>query len=233
MKKLLQLLPLLLLPLALNIFAEEAADKPKYEEDMHYFPVIPEQPGAEGTRVSVMEFFWYGCPHCYDLEPYLQAWLKNKPANVDFERVPAVFSRPNVVMHAQTYYALTLMKVEPSIHSKIFDAMHKEHRKLDTQEAMEGFLGEQGVDVETYRSTMKSFAVSNYTNNARKLAENFDVNGVPAIVVDGKFRSGNVSGNDMIGVTNFLVEKIGAQKAAAAAAAAAATAPPATPTTTK
>lgn len=224
MKRLLQLFSLLLLPFALTVMAEEPA-KPKFEEDQHYFPIIPEQPGAEGNRVEVMEFFWYGCGHCYKFEPYLQAWLKNKPENVDFSRVPAMFNRPNVVMHAQTYYALNLMKADPSIHDKIFDAMHKEERKLDTQETMEAFLGERGINIEEYRKAMKSFAVATQAKRAQVLAERFDINGVPAIVVDGKYRSGNVSGNDMVGVTNFLVEKITAQKGGASVPAAAPTTP--------
>ena len=109
---------------------------PKFDEELHYFSVIPEQPGGEGERIQVVEFFWYGCSHCYNLEPHLQEWLKNKPDNVDFEHIPALFNRANVVMHAKTYYALKLLGKAEQLHESIFKAMHEEKRRMNTQEEL-------------------------------------------------------------------------------------------------
>jgi len=210
MKNLLAVFCLLLLP-----FAVSAAES--FQEDIHYFPVIPEQPGAEGQRVEVAEFFWYGCGHCYAFEPHLKSWLKDKPGYVSFVMIPAVFERPEVGMHARTFYALKMLGVEEQLHGKIFDAMHSERRNLNTQEAMEKFLGENGVNVEEYRKAMKSFAVETQAKRAAVLAERGDVRGVPSLVVDGKYRVSGLEGEKMIEVLNHLIEKVRTSKAAAPA----------------
>ena len=186
---------------------------PKFEEELHYFSVIPEQPGGEGERVQVVEFFWYGCGHCYNLEPHLQRWLKNKPENVEFEHIPVIFNRENVVMHAKTYYALKLLGKAEQLHDGIFKAMHEEKRRMNTQEEMEKFLAEQGVDIEAYRKAMKSFAVQTQARRAAILGQRFDVRGVPAIVVDGKYRTGGLEGNMTMEVTDFLIDQVRQDKA--------------------
>lgn len=194
--------------------AAPAQEKTPFEEELHWFTVIPEQPGGEGDRIQLIEFFWYGCPHCYTLEPHLNAWLAKKPDNVDFTRIPAMFDRPEVVLHAQTYYALELMGVIDELHAKLFDAINEERRRLKTQQEMETFLAEQGVDIERYRKSMKSFAVQTQARRASVLASRFDVRGVPAIVVDGKYRTGGLGGAMMMEVTDFLIEKAEAEKGA-------------------
>ena len=186
----------------------------KFEEDQHYFTIFPEQPGGEGDRIQVLEFFWYACPHCYDLEPHLDAWLKNKPDNIDFQRVPAMFSRADIVLHAKTYYALRLMGVADKLHAKIFHAVHDQNKRLKDQPEMEAFLSEQGVDIEAYRKAMKSFPVNTQARRAAVLAENFDVQGVPAMVVDGKYRVGGLHGDVMMEVTDYLIGRVEREKGA-------------------
>jgi thiol:disulfide interchange protein DsbA len=204
---------LLSLPLVAVVAAE-----PSYEEDLHYFEVIPPQPGAEGDRVQVLEFFWYACPHCYTLEPHLNGWLEKKPDNIEFDRVPAMFKRPDVVLHAKTYYALRLMGVEEDLHEKIFRAIHEQDRTLKTQAAVEEFLQEQGVDLEAYRKAMKSFAVQTQARRAAVLAERFDISGVPAMVVDGKYRVTGLNGPTTMEVTDYLIERVEKAKGEVAAA---------------
>ncbi len=204
MKKLFALL-FLLLPLSAFAAIE-------FEEDVHYMPIIPEQPGGEGDRVEVVEFFWYACGHCYAFEPHLQAWKENKPDYVDITLVPAMFNRPNVIMHAKTFYALKLLGVEEDLHGKIFHAIHEENNRLATQDAMEAFLAEQGVDVEEYRKAMDSFAVQTQARRAEVLAERFGVRGVPATGVDGKYLVGGLESSLMIEVIKHLVEKSRTEK---------------------
>lgn len=209
MKKLFALL-FLLLPLS-------AIGAAEFEEDVHYTPVIPEQPGGEGDRVEVIEFFWYACGHCYAFEPHLQAWKKTKPEYVDVTLVPAMFNRPNVIMHAKTFYALKLLGVEEELHGKIFHEIHEEKNHLATQDAMEAFLAKQGVDVEAYRKAMSSFAVQTQAKRAEVLAERFSVHGVPAVAVDGKYMVGGLDANVMVDVLNHLVEKARTEKVGEAA----------------
>ena len=180
----------------------------KYDEELHYFTIFPSQPGGEGDRVQVLEFFWYACPHCYELEPHLEAWLKNKPENIEFDRVPAMFQRSDVVMQAKTYYALRLMGLDEKLNEVIFHAIHEKDNKLRTQEEMEKLLGRHGVDLDAYRKAMKSFAVQTQARRAAVLAERFDVRGVPAIVVDGKYRTGGLDSRLTIEVTDYLIDRV-------------------------
>jgi len=180
----------------------------KYEEELHYFTIFPSQPGGAGDKVQVLEFFWYACPHCYDLEPHLEAWLKNKPENIEFDRVPAMFQRSDVVMQAKTYYALRLMGLDEKLNEVIFHAIHKQDNKLRTQEEMEKLLGGHGVDLDAYRKAMKSFAVQTQARRAAVLAERFDIRGVPAIVVDGKYRTGGLDSRLTIKVTDYLIDRV-------------------------
>ncbi len=180
----------------------------EYQNEEHYQTVTPAQPGAEGKQVQVTEFFWYGCGHCYSFEPHLEKWLEQKPEDVKFARVPAMFNRPDVIMHAKTYYALNLIGAKPEIHAKIFHAMHEEKKRLRTEKDMEEFLQPNGIDLDEYRKAMKSFAVQTNIRKAAVMAENFDIRGVPSIAVDGKYKIGGLEGGTMIGVMTHLVDEV-------------------------
>ncbi len=210
MKKILLSLFLILFSVAAVLPLQAAS---KFEEELHYFSIIPEQPGAEGNRIQVVEFFWYACPHCYEVEPHIRKWLEKKPEHVDFVRIPAMFNRSNVIMHAKTYYALLLMGMADELSDPIFRAIHEQKRVLNTQEEMEEFLEEQGVDIQAYRKAMKSFAVQTQARRAAVLAQRFDIRGVPAIVVDGKYRTGGLEGGTLMQVTDFLIGEVGKEKA--------------------
>ncbi|MCP3670726.1 MAG: thiol:disulfide interchange protein DsbA/DsbL [Gammaproteobacteria bacterium] len=185
----------------------------EYQSDVHYQALVPEQPGAEGKNVRVMGFFWYGCGHCSALEPYLDKWLEQKAEDVEFMQVPAMFNRPDVIMHAKTYYALNQIGAKPDIHAKIFHAMHVEQKRLRTEEEMEKFLQTKGIDMDAYRKAMTSFAVQTSVRKAAVLAENYEVRGVPSLAVDGKYKIGGLEGEDMIGVMNHLIDEVRKGKA--------------------
>ena len=184
----------------------------QFEEELHYFSVFPEQPGGEGDQIKVVEFFWYACPHCYQLEPHLNKWLEKKPDSIDYVAIPAMFNRPDVVLHAKTYYALQLMGIEKDLHDEIFEAIHNQNRNLKTQEKMEEFLSEHLVDLDAYRKAMRSFAVQTQARRAALLASHYNVRGVPAIVVDGKYRTSGVGAAQMIKVTDYLIERVRKEK---------------------
>lgn len=192
--------------LAAPVLAQGA---PEIEEGTHYQAVVPEIPGAEGGRIQVMEFFWYGCGHCYSFEPHLEKWLEQKTEDVDFVRVPAMFNRPDVILHAKVFYALNLIGADQSIHGKIFHAMNVENKRLRTEQAMEEFLQANGVDMEKFRAAMSdAFTLGNSIRKAAILAENYDIRGVPAMTVAGKYQFGGLEGDLMIDVLNHLVAKV-------------------------
>ena len=112
----------LLLALAASPFGPAAAED--YTEGTDYERVSPPIATDETGKVEVYEFFWYGCPHCYRFEPYLQKWLENKPDNVEFIRIPAIFNSPRWEVHARAYYTAEILEVQDRIHGPLFSAIH-------------------------------------------------------------------------------------------------------------
>lgn len=204
----------LLRMLILASFAGPLSAAPDFKEETHYKVVSPPQAGAEAGRIQVIEFFLYTCPHCDRLEPHLKKWLETKPDNVDFIRIPAMFKRATLIMHAKTYYALELMGVAPEVHDGIFDAIHAKKLQLNTQAEVEKHLSGQGVDITQYRKAMKSFAVQANASRADRLLKRFDIRGVPSIIVDGKYHASGLEGGTMVQVTNFLIDKVQKEKPA-------------------
>ncbi|MCU7812486.1 MAG: thiol:disulfide interchange protein DsbA/DsbL [Candidatus Thiodiazotropha sp. (ex Notomyrtea botanica)] len=145
-------------------------------------------------KVEVVEFFWYGCPHCYSMEPALEAWLKNKPENVVFKRVPSPLNASWTV-HAQFYYAAEAMGVTNQLHVPLFEAMHVKKRKLFDKNSLIDFAVEHGVDRQKFSDAWNSFGVYVKVQQARKLGQRYGLDGVPAIGIDGKYKtSGSLAG---------------------------------------
>jgi len=202
LKKILLLSLLLLAP---PLMAQEEA---VFQDNVNYFEIFPSYPSAEKGKIEVMEFFWYNCPHCFDFEPQLQKWLETKPEDVNFVQVPAIFNK-TARFHAETYYSLELMGKSHALQMKIFKAIHEDGKKLDDVEAMTAFIVEQGVDAETFRNYLKSFAVQTRVNRAEDLGKRFDITGVPNVVVNGTFRTGKTAGYEqMIQLIDFLIAKV-------------------------
>lgn len=198
------------------LVAGAATAKP-FEEGVQYVPIQPQPAVGSGDQVEVIEFFWYGCPHCKDFEPAVMKWSVNLPDNVTFTQMPVMFGGP-ADLHAQVYYALQGIGEQQRMHEKFFHAMHEEKRKLRTRDAVDAFLQENGVDMDKYREAMNSFAVAAKVNRARALMRRYGIRGVPALVVDGRYRSGNGfrSYEEMTEVVDHVVDKVLMQRKAQA-----------------
>jgi len=173
------------------------------------YKAITAQATDSGDRIEVLEFFWYGCPHCYSFEPHLIAWKKSKPANVVFTRVPAIF-RPDWEVQARAYYALVNMGVVEDIHGKIFAAIHKDKRRLDKKENLVDFIVANGVDREKFLAEYSSFAVDGMVRKAKRMLKPYQIQGVPTVAVNGKYiTSGSMAGSydNMIKILDHLVAK--------------------------
>jgi thiol:disulfide interchange protein DsbA len=158
-------------------------------------PIDPPVPTSvpEG-KVEVLEFFWYGCPHCFTMEPALQAWLETKPDNVEFRRVPAPLN-PSWTVHAQFYYAAEALGLTEKLHEPLFSAMHEKKRKIYDKNSLIDFAVEQGVDRQKFSDAWNSFGVYVKVQQARKLGQKYNLDGVPAIGIDGKYKtSGSLAG---------------------------------------
>lgn len=126
-------------------------------------------PVAQPGKIEVVELFWYGCPHCYQFEPSINAWAGKLPEDVSFRRVPALFGGLWNI-HGQLFLTLEAMGVEPKVHTAIFDAIHKDGKKLATPEEMAEFLAGHGIDKDAFLKAYGSFNVKSQMEKAKKLA---------------------------------------------------------------
>lgn len=181
-----------------------------YKAGEHYALVTPPvATSSEDGRVEVVELFWYGCPHCYAFEPSIESWLKDKPEYVDFVRVPAVFAA-NWEIHARAFYATEQLGVTDQTHHALFKALHVDKRKLFSLDALAAFFAEQGVDEADFRKAYDSFDVDNKTRQAVQVTRKYGISGVPAVIVNGKYRSsakrvGNYT--ELLKLVDFLAAK--------------------------
>lgn len=179
-----------------------------YTEGVDYKKLTPQSTDT-GDKIEVLEFFWYGCPHCYTFEPYINAWKKTKPANVEFVRVPAIF-RPDWEIQARTYYALSNMDQIEDLHGKIFAAIHKDKKRLEKKEMLTAFLVKNGVDRKKFEEEYNSFAVDSMVRKAKKKQTSYKLQGVPSIAVNGKYlTSASMAGSydNLVKILDYLVAK--------------------------
>ena len=149
-----------------------------------YTLLNPPQPTDSG-KIEVIEFFWYGCPHCYRIEPSVAAWQKTAPKDVVFKRVPGATGGWTSL--ASVYYTLEAMGVLDQYHAKVFDALHKQNINLGNTGLREEWLAKQGIDVAKYRDVEKSFSVSTKMQRAKQMTASYKVDSVPQLIVDGKY----------------------------------------------
>lgn len=141
--------------------------------------------------------------------PVMDRWLQDKPENVEYVRMPAILSE-KWALHARAYYTAEILGIVDKIHRPLFDAIHAERRDLDSEQTLESFFGEFGVDTETFKKTWRSFAVETRVRKARVMTERYGISGTPAVVVNGKYRTdGVMTGNyaNMIRVIEELIAK--------------------------
>jgi thiol:disulfide interchange protein DsbA len=183
----------------------------------------PPLPIDAKDRIEVVEFFWYECPHCYSLEPYLEAWIKRLPKDVEFRRVPATFNeRWN--LSARVFYALDAMGLIDKLHRPLMDAIHKNRLRITDEAQLTDWLQRQGVDVAKFSATLKSFAVEGRLKRAQGLVAGSKIDGVPALMINGRYVVGAGTGGTeerMLAIADSLIERARKELPAAAPAAAA------------
>ena len=194
---------------ALALLPGLAFAAPAYKEKIHYERVLPAQPTSTDKKVEVVEVFLYTCPHCNNLEPYVHRWLKKKPAEAEFVRMPAVF-RPQQELHARAYYTAEILGVLDKTHAAMFEAIHQQKRHLNTDADIQKVFAEHGVSEKDFNRVFRSFAVEAKIRRAKDMSQRYGIPGVPALVVDGKYRTGArlAGGNaNIFRVVDYLVEK--------------------------
>ena len=172
-------------------------------------PLTLEKPG----QIEVREFFWYGCGHCYALEPHLNNWLATKPTDVNFIRTPAALN-PVWEQNARAYYAVEGMgKMSDALHEQLFTTIHQKQQQIFDQPSLTKFYSAAGIDAAQFNSAYNSFAVSTKINQSKKMAQQAGLSGVPALVVNGQYLVGGEP-QRVIAIVKGLIEQ--AQQAQAA-----------------
>ncbi|MBL8278420.1 MAG: thiol:disulfide interchange protein DsbA/DsbL [Pelomonas sp.] len=186
-------------------------------EGRQYLVINPPLPTTPG-KIEVIEFFWYGCPHCYAFEPAVEAWAKQLPADVTFRKVHVAF-RANIKIHQRMFFALEALGKEAAARPAIFNAMHQQGQTLDDAKSQAKFLSPLGIDPAKYQEAYNSFGVVTKCQQAEKLSEAYRIDGVPSIGVAGRFLTSPSQagggqrlpelelGQKALQVTDFLIQR--------------------------
>jgi thiol:disulfide interchange protein DsbA len=172
------------------------------------FVVIAPQPVQTADKIEVIDYFWYGCPYCYELLPQFNEWLKRKPDDVVVRRVPAVL-REAWIAQAHMYYTLDVLGEADKFHDRVFDAHHKDRLISNIPDAVAEWAVKNGIDKQKWLEAYHSKEVQNRVIRAMEMSRNYAVPGTPAIVVDGRFlsTSGMAGGvKNLVPVMEALIE---------------------------
>jgi len=162
-----------------------------------------------GGKIDVIEFFSYGCPHCYTFEPMLEQWIKRLPPDVAFRRIPATFNAP-FEGYAKLYYALEALDLAESLHKRVFAAIHVQRQRLDKDADVAAFVSANGGDGAKVVEAYKSFGVATKVRQAKQAADAYKIDGVPTLGIHGRwFTSGSLTGgNDKaLVVADYLIQR--------------------------
>jgi len=182
----------------------------KVEEGFDYRVLPIAQPIDAKGKVEVIEFFWYGCPHCYEFEPELKGWIKRQNKDVVFKKVPIAF-REELMPHSQLFYALEALGKGDTLNDKVMFAMHRENKRLLNENEIADWVAAQGVDRNAFLAAYRSFAVLSKARAANQLGNAYRIDGVPTVAVQGKYiTSPSIAGSraKAVNVMDFLVNKV-------------------------
>ena len=179
-------------------------------ESMEYVRVSPAQPVPPGPKIEVKEVFWYGCPHCFHLEPILNQWLAHKPKDVTFERQAAAIS-PYWLPQARAFFAFEDLGLLPTLHDKFFNAIHVRHEVLGNVTTISAWTAAHShVSVAHFRQVYQSFAVGLAVRKARQEQNQEGMHSVPTFIVDGRYRTNpSLAGGrrQLMRVVDYLIRK--------------------------
>jgi len=199
--------------IAALVFAAPAAlaqGAPQFTE------LSPPQPlvADDGNKIEVVEFFWYGCPHCYNIEPLVEQWKKTLPPDAVFRPFPAVFNA-RWGHDAAIFYTFDALGVLDKVHRPFFDAIHRDHLRTDDPKALDEWVKSHGIDPKKFEDTMKSFSVQAKVRRAAQLSAAYKIDGTPAFAVAGRYTVSAEQGGSregMLKAVSYLVDKVRKEK---------------------
>ncbi len=181
-------------------------------------PTVQAIPTDNPAKIEVIELFWYGCPHCHDLEPQLTAWVKKLPQDVYFKRVPGL-PRTEWAPMAKAYYAMETLGITEKLHGKLFEAIHKQKalNPADERAAIDWMTKESGLDRKKVEEAFNSFSSNTKLSRAAQFFRASGATGVPSLIIDGKYitSSSMAGGNPQaLKVADYLINQVRAEKKA-------------------
>lgn len=181
-----------------EMVAESLARNPKnFRAPQHYVELPQRQVTQSGNEViEIAEFFSYGCPACFNAEPSMQAYESQLASDVRFVRIPVSFN-PSYELLARAYYSANALGASEEAHVALFDALHVKRQRLATEKSLAGFFAAYGVDQDKFLKTLHSFSVNAQIERDKKLAANYQVSGVPTVIVNGKYNTGGQKAGSM------------------------------------
>ena len=191
----------------LSMVSGGAVAQMAFVEGTDYQTISPAVKTTQPDKVVVTEMFWYGCPHCFRFEPYVERWAESLPEGVVFEQVPSSLN-PHWTEHARAYYSFQLMGALDKTHRQFFDAIHLQRRRLTNVDSIAEFVVEQGLDEKAFREFYFSFPVETQIRKNNGREKRYGHRGVPAVIVNGKYLvSASLAGSNerMIQIMNYLV----------------------------
>jgi protein dithiol oxidoreductase (disulfide-forming) len=191
------------------VLSPPAPAQPPVRADIDY-RVIKPQPVAVADRIEVIDFFWYGCPHCNNLQPVLERWISRKPADVVVRRIPAIL-RDSWAPHARIFYTLEVLGEVERLHQRVYHGYHVEELHMSKPEVMSAWAARNGIDRERWEQAYNSPEVQRRVEEAAKLTRAYQITGTPSLVVNGRYlTSGNMaeSLNSLVTITDGLVQKV-------------------------
>lgn len=179
-----------------------------------YTDVRPPQPTETPGKIEILEFFWYGCPHCASFDPELTAWRKRLPADVAYRRNPVAFSDTQTP-HSRIYYALEALGKVETLHARVFNEIVGNRKPLLRTDDIADFMAAGGIDRKQWLDTFNSFTVATRASRAATVWRAYKVDGTPSVGVDGRFLTSPAQANgraECLRVVDFLIERIRAEK---------------------
>ena len=170
---------------------------------------ISNQKQTESDKIIIYEFFWYGCPHCYNLEPTMDRIESSLGKDTVLIKIPVAL-RDTWEAHAKAYYSLQQMKLDDDLHEKVFTEIHINNNRLDTKEKLEQFVQEKGFNSKRFSEIFDSFGTDLRVKKASRLANQYQITSVPTLIINGKYKtSGSLvsSYEELYDVVQLLIDK--------------------------
>lgn len=185
------------------------------DEGIEYVMINPPVLTNTANKTEVIEAFSYACPHCFQFEPYLTTWKKQLPANVELVRFPVIFPKwPESEVVARAFYTAEALGVLEKIHTPLFEALHNQKRDLYSDDKMATFFTEHGVSKKDFLDTFRSFSVDSKMRRVQELTNKYQVEGVPTMIVNGKYRTSSkyaATHEGTLKVVDHLIKKVAAK----------------------